>query len=174
MQADAFLYCREHALPLLLFSRTPAAWTLPADIRGDILGRPFLFADFLAALRRLSDVSPAPPIQDSRPLLQWDPIRRAVRCGNGEILLTQREADVFSLLYAASPAPVSREKLQKDFARTGGNGADVYVSYLRRKMADLPLSVRIHAVRGQGYALLMQPASSETETIPNDSISGEK
>ena len=37
MQADAFLYCRECALPLLLFSRAPAGITLPMDIRGVIL-----------------------------------------------------------------------------------------------------------------------------------------
>ena len=34
MQADASLYCREQSLPLLMFSRTPAAITLPTDIRG--------------------------------------------------------------------------------------------------------------------------------------------
>ena len=173
MQADAYLYCREQSLPLLLFTRTPAAMTLPVDINGIVLGRPFLFADFIAALRQLHDVSPVQEIRDSRPLLRWDPVRRAVLCDGAEILLTQREADVFAALYAASPAPVSREKLQKEFARTDGNGADVYVSYLRRKLADLPLCVQIHAVRGQGYALLIQSAPTEAETIPNDSITGE-
>ena len=163
MQEDAYLYCREQALPLILFTRTPAAQALPVDINGVILGRPFLFADFLAALRQLHDVSPVQEIRDSRPILRWDPARRAVSCDDAEILLTQREADVFAILYAASPAPVSREKLQKEFARSDGNGADVYISYLRRKLADLPLCVQIHAVRGQGYALLVQSAAAQSE-----------
>ncbi len=174
MQTDAFLYCRECALPLLLFSRTPAGITLPTDIRGVILGRPFLFADFTAALRRLSDTAPMPsmpPVGDSRPLLRWDPLRRAVLCGSEEILLTPREADVFAVLFAASPAPVSREELQKGFARTDGNGADVYISYLRRKLAALPLSAQIHSVRGKGYALLVQSAASQTEESRMDGAS---
>jgi len=54
MQADAFRYCRENALPLILFSIVPAELSLPADISGRILSRPFLFADFTAAVEQLS------------------------------------------------------------------------------------------------------------------------
>ncbi len=176
MLADAFRYCRENTLPLILFSCNPADLSVPADITGRILGRPFLFADFTAARRQLSGALPVfekPEMQETTPQLCWDSARGAVFCGRNEILLTPREADVFSLLYTASPAPVSREKLQAGFSRTAGNGADVYISYLRKKLAQLPLSVQIHSVRGRGYALLVQPAAPDAEGSQNDQISGE-
>lgn len=178
MQTDAFRYCRENALPLILFSAVSAEMTLPADIPGRILGRPFLFADFTAALEQLNGISSdaAPPIKTEEresvvPHLGWDSVRRLISCGGDEILLTPREADVFSVLYAASPAPVSREKLQTGFCRTAGNGADVYISYLRKKLAQLPLSVQIHFVRGCGYALLVQSAAQQADEFRKKELS---
>jgi len=182
MQADAFRYCRENALPLILFSIVPAELSLPADISGRILSRPFLFADFTAAVEQLSGTVSVSDQQEKTeerespvpaPQLCWDPVRRLISCGGNEVLLGHREADVFTVLYAASPAPVSREKLQAGFSRTAGNGADVYISYLRKKLAQLPMSVQIHFVRGCGYALLVQSAVQQAEEFRNDQLSGE-
>ena len=49
-------------------------------------------------------------------------------------------------------SPVPRGTLCASFRRTSGNGAEVYISYLRRDLAAFPL--KIVSVRGKGYALL--------------------
>ena len=180
MTAQAIAFCRERGLPLILCASQPQTIGIPPDIRGRILPRPFLFADFSAALWALTGMEPtADAAQENNevreePPLVWDSERRAVICGGSEVILTPREADVFAALYAASPAAVSREQLQKEFSRTAGNGADVYVSYLRRKLTALPLTVRIHSERGRGYTLLIQPGISENAGITTDYSSGDK
>lgn len=139
------------------------------------LRRPFLFRQFYETVCALSGESlEALPILAAEPYptlpLTWDESRRTVACGQTEITLTPREADVFAALYAASPAPVHRDTLCSGFLRTSGNGAEVYISYLRRKLATLPAAITITAVRGQGYALMMQSREDGAVANPKESL----
>jgi len=161
VRRDASACARERGLPLLLIGGAPEE---TGEIPSRTLPRPFRFSDFRDALGGLCADAAVPQNADDADeprLLQWDAKRRTVICGDVRQTLTPREADVFAQLYAAAPSPVSRERLMAGFARTGGNGAEVYISYLRRKLAALPQTVTIAFVRGQGYALLIQQSTRE-------------
>ena len=85
------------------------------------------------------------------PDFSWTAEKREIVYGTESVVLSPREAVVFQMLYAAAPAAVPRERLRAAFARREGNGADVYIGYLRRRLKATP--ARILTVRGEGYAL---------------------
>jgi DNA-binding response OmpR family regulator len=77
-----------------------------------------------------------------------------------EVALTRREADLFDYLARHAGQPVSREELAAQIwhAASPANGStnivDVYVSYLRRKLATLGRQSLIRSVRRVGYELV--------------------
>jgi DNA-binding response OmpR family regulator len=85
--------------------------------------------------------------------------RSVVRCGELEVSLTRREADLLEYLTRHAGHPVSREELATHIwhAATpingGTNVVDVYVSYLRRKLSAIGRQSIIRSVRGVGYEL---------------------
>ena len=84
-----------------------------------------------------------------------------LRSGGQTVRLTPTEWALFACLREADGEPVSRETL----ATLVGNGkppvschpersVDVYIYYLRRKLAHLPGSGQVLTVRGHGYRLV--------------------
>ena len=69
-----------------------------------------------------------------------------------KIRLSEREYLVFSRLYENRGATVAREELEAALGAEGGNEADVYVCFLRRKL-ESDGKRRIFTVRGVGYVL---------------------
>ena len=161
---DAAVRCaRESGAALLAFAEDPRRWEAPEGLRSACLARPFpldSFAQAAAALCREREPAEAAPVPDFR----WDAAGGRIVYGGEEIRLTPREASLFALLYAASPAPVARDTLRAPFSRRDGNGADVYVGYLRRRLRGTP--ARLISVRGEGYALVFcaaLPSDDKTE-----------
>ena len=69
------------------------------------------------------------------------------------IHLSEAELSVLRCLCGAEGQPVSREMLNGIFDSKGGNVADVYVHYLRKKLEE-PFSRKlIFSVRGKGYRI---------------------
>jgi len=156
MLQSAVQHAQNRGIPLILFGSRPPE-TEPEGIRSRFLLRPFRFTDFREAAGQLCREESEPHSgAGTQSLLRWDAKHRILHCGAEELLLTPREAEVFDVLYAASPEPVDRRCLSEKFCRTEGNGIDVYISYLRRKLKRLPLPMMITSVRGRGYALLVQ------------------
>ena len=89
-----------------------------------------------------------------------------LRSDGAEVLLTRREADLFDYLARHAGRPVSREELASRIWRAvppsggGTNVVDVYVSYLRRKLAAIGRQSLIRSVRGVGYELTEPVAGS--------------
>jgi two-component system copper resistance phosphate regulon response regulator CusR len=83
-----------------------------------------------------------------------------IRSMGVEVSLTRREADLLEYLARNVGHPVSREELATHIwhaapPRSGGtNIVDVYISYLRRKLAALGKQTLIRSVRGVGYELV--------------------
>jgi two-component system OmpR family response regulator len=81
---------------------------------------------------------------------------RRIWSGTTELPLTPREYDLLLRLYHVAPSPVSKRTLAaalwKEDSATQRNTVEVYVSYLRRKLAQ-SACVRVETVRGVGYAL---------------------
>jgi hypothetical protein len=139
----------------------------PDSVAGTIyhLPRPFLFSDFTRLLGEIFSGSAKTVAVSAVPLtrLVLDPDGWAVY-GERRCHVSPAEAKVLHILLKSAPAPVSRQMLAQVFAGQRGNGVDVYISYLRRKLRELTPNVGIVSVRGRGYALI------GGETVQNESI----
>lgn len=140
-------------IPVLMLT---ARETLEDKLRGfdvgadDYLTKPFEFDELLArltALRRRGTERVA--------ALRLDPETRCVFAGPRRVRLTPREWPLMAYLAERPNRPVSREELiASAWGRAGRvteNSVDVYVGYLRRKLADLESGARIETVRGIGF-----------------------
>ena len=122
------------------------------------LSRPFLFSAFTELLSEIFSTYAAS--EDT--FLPGKPAvcRLAVSpdgwasFGERRCHLSPAEAQILGLLLDSAPVPVSRETLATVFVGKSGNGVDVYISYLRRKLGKLTPKVGIVSVRGRGYALV--------------------
>jgi DNA-binding response OmpR family regulator len=122
------------------------------------LPRPFLFSDFTDLLQQILEADRVSG--ESSPKGKCTVCRLALTSdnwasfGENRCRLSPSEAQILRLLLRNAPAPVSRETLSQVFVGKSGNGVDVYVSYLRRKLGGLTPKVGIVSVRGRGYSLV--------------------
>ncbi len=73
--------------------------------------------------------------------------------GDQTLTLRPKEAAVLSVLLANRPNAVSREEIARHIGESTANKADVYVCYLRRRIATLTERPMIKTVRGKGYRI---------------------
>ena len=86
-----------------------------------------------------------------------DTASRRCQCNGADLDLTAREYGVLEYLMHRPDTVVSKTELLHhvwDFAHDGDtNVVEVYVGYLRRKLAAHPAKATIETVRGAGYRL---------------------
>lgn len=122
------------------------------------LTKPFereeLLACLRAVLRRPGEVAPALLCFGD---LELGEESGALRCGDRSVQLGAKECQLMRLLMGAGGAVVPRETLYLRAwgydAETEGNVVEVYMSFLRRKLAHLRSRVGIEAIRRMGYHL---------------------
>jgi DNA-binding response OmpR family regulator len=129
---------------------TVAALDAGAD---DYMAKPFAFDELLARIK--VRLRAAPAAED--PVLRAGPISldlrtRRVRSGDREVELTARELTLLEVFMRHERQVLSREQLLNQVwgydHDPGSNVVDVYVGYLRRKLAAPEV---IATVRGMGY-----------------------
>jgi two-component system, OmpR family, response regulator len=164
--ADGFEICRdlrarERWAPILMLTARDA---VDDRIRGldagadDYLPKPFDFGELTARLRALIRRGPVerPAVLDLADL-SLDPAAHAVRVVDRELELSAREFALLEFLIRHAGEAVTRTQLLEHVwdVNYGGlsNVVDVYVGYLRKKLAGAGAQVRIRTVRGVGYAL---------------------
>lgn len=124
----------------------------------DFLVKPFPLSEALARIRALlrRSYSKKSPVMNVAGVT-LDPMRREVRCGGQLIELTALEYRLIEYLFYRSGEVVSRtdiwERVFEDGSGGTSNTVDVYVGYLRRKLAAAGAEELIHTRRGQGYIL---------------------
>jgi DNA-binding response OmpR family regulator len=155
------LRSRKLAVPVLMLTARDsvadkvAGLDLGAD---DYLTKPFAFEEFLArvrALLRRRDTDRAPVLRLGD--LTVDPATRRVARGERRIELTARQYALLEYFLRNAGRVLTRQMIAQhvwglDFDAES-NVIDVYVGYLRRKIAldhERPL---LHTVRGAGYVL---------------------
>ncbi len=125
----------------------------------DYIAKPFEYAELLARLRVQENRRERSDTQ--RPLLGrliYDDSLRAVTNGERTVSLTEREAGLLKFLASNANALSSRGDIYDTlWATTEGsseNVVDVYIGYLRRKLAPLEdFGVALRTVRGRGFIL---------------------
>ncbi len=130
----------------------------------DYLTKPFDLGELVARLRALlrrASHSDEPSDAMSLGPLTIDTARRLVFVAGERAELTKREFDLLAVLAENSGVVLSRQRLLElvwgyDFD-VDTNVADVFVSYLRRKLEREGVPRVIHTVRGIGYVLRADP-----------------
>ncbi len=168
--ADGFEICRdlrarERWAPILMLTARDA---VDDRIRGldagadDYLPKPFDFGELTARLRALIRRGPVerPAVLEVADLA-LDPAAHSVRVGTTTVDISAREFSLLEFLIRHAGEAVTRTQLLEHVwdVNYGGlsNVVDVYVGYLRRKLAAAGARTRIRTIRGVGYALEEEP-----------------
>ncbi|UGQ13468.1 response regulator transcription factor [Yinghuangia sp. ASG 101] len=147
--------------PVLMLTAKDGDWDqadaldLGAD---DYLTKPFSFVVLLARLRALvRRGAAARPVVLEAGDLALDPARRRVTRAGAEIRLTPREFALLEFLMRRAGDVVSKTEILAQVWDANYDGpanvVEVYVGYLRRKLASESAPAPIETVRGMGYRL---------------------
>lgn len=123
----------------------------------DYLSKPFAFEELLARLNVLIRRGAGRAGVTEVGRLRLDPHARSAAVGDQALALSSREFDVLACLARTPGEPVARQDILDrawgDTAEVTENTVDVYVGYLRRRLAAAPGAPAIETVRGVGFKL---------------------
>jgi DNA-binding response OmpR family regulator len=124
----------------------------------DYLPKPFAFSELLARIRALTRRSPE--LSGERLTagdITLDPVRHEVTVGDRSELLSAREYALLGFLIRHVGQVVTRQQILDSVwgaePDVYSNVVDLYIHYLRRKLAALGRKRALQTVRGVGYAL---------------------
>ena len=125
----------------------------------DYIAKPFstevLLARMRAALRRKGEALQEDTLKFGDIELNTSSLK--LSAGGKEIKLILKESELMELLMVRKQAVTSKdqiiEKLWGFDSEAEGNNVEVYISFLRKKLAFLNSAVRIGTIRGVGYVL---------------------
>ncbi|SDX54473.1 response regulator transcription factor [Paenibacillus sp. CF384] len=125
----------------------------------DYVAKPFstgeLLARIRAALRRKGDAIAEDTLRFGDIELNTSTLR--LTCKGKELKLILKECGLLELLMTRNTAITSKEQMIEKLwgfdTEVEHNNVEVYVSFLRKKLAFLDASVRINTIRGVGYVL---------------------
>ncbi len=128
----------------------------------DYLPKPFSFAELVARIRALG----RRPAGGAEPRLaagdlELDELRHAAQVGDRSVDLSAREFALLGYLIRHTGQVVTRQQILDAVWGSEpdvySNVVDLYVHYLRRKLAELDRAGRLRTVRGVGYTLRATP-----------------
>src|SRR4051794_36374628 len=124
----------------------------------DYLGKPFAFSELLARIRALARRSPE--LAGERLVagdIELDPVRHQVTVAGRSELLSAREYALLGFLIRHAGQVLTRQQILDSVwgaeLDVYSNVVDLYIHYLRRKLAALHRPDALRTVRGVGYAL---------------------
>ena len=121
----------------------------------EYIAKPFEFDELIARLQVLLRWSSAVP--EPAPEMELLDEDRTLRWGETAVKFTQREWPLVTYLLQRVGEDISRAALIAEAWELEGevtdNSVDVYVGYLRRKLSDAALPLRIETARGVGFRM---------------------
>ncbi|RKN75865.1 response regulator transcription factor [Paenibacillus ginsengarvi] len=155
---------RAQGLPTPVIMLT-AKGEIPDKIAGldhgadDYVAKPFntdeLLARIRAALRRKGEVMPEDGLRFGD--IELNTANLKLTCKGKELKLILKECELLELLMMRKQAVTSKEQMIEKLwgfdSEAEHNNVEVYISFLRKKLAFLHSSVRINTLRGVGYVL---------------------
>jgi two-component system, OmpR family, response regulator len=124
----------------------------------DYLAKPFAFAELLARVRALGRRSAATaPARLAAGDIELDEARHVLRVGERAVDLSAREFALLAYFLRNEGVVVTRQQILDAVwgaePDVYSNVVDLYVSYLRRKLAEVGREHVLRTVRGVGYSL---------------------
>ncbi|WP_187429507.1 Transcriptional regulatory protein PrrA [Roseobacter fucihabitans] len=143
-------------LPILMLSALSEVEHRAAGLAAgadDYVVKPFNFDELVARLKvqehRVSTLRPAPARLSRH--------TRTLQNGTAETHLTEREYDLLVLLMQHAEAPLPRAAIYEALWAGDGSGhenvVDVYIGYLRKKLAASDFGFEIKTLRNKGFCL---------------------
>ncbi|GIO34001.1 MULTISPECIES: response regulator transcription factor [Paenibacillus] len=125
----------------------------------DYVAKPFstgeLLARIRAVLRRKGEVVPEDSLKFADIELNTSMLK--LSCKGKELKLILKECELLELLMLRKQAVISKEQMIEKLwgfdSDAEHNNVEVYISFLRKKLAFLGASARITTIRGVGYVL---------------------
>ncbi len=125
----------------------------------DYVAKPFsteeLLARIRAALRRKGEVMPEDALKFGDIELNTGTLK--LTCTGKELKLILKESELLELLMSRKNTVTSKEQIIEKLwgfdSEVEHNNVEVYISFIRKKLAFLNSSVRINTIRGVGYVL---------------------
>ncbi|MFD1914401.1 response regulator transcription factor [Halodurantibacterium flavum] len=154
------LRLRGHAMPAIVLSARARVEDRAEGLAagaGDYIVKPFELSEVIARLRvQLLRAEPDRAIRLGT--ASYDPATRTLRQAETRILLTEREGELLQFMMQHPGQIVSRgaifDALWAPHGGSAENVVDVYVGYLRRKLAPLADSgLALRTLRGRGFVL---------------------
>jgi len=125
----------------------------------DYVVKPFSTEELLARIRALCRRQFHPIQNEIMKIgkMAFDPLKGEIECGEETVKLTLKESQLLELLIRNKNQVVTREQI---LDRVWGidsdvefNNVEVYLSYLRKKLAGIDCGIIIDTIRGVGYCL---------------------
>ncbi|MGZ2260278.1 response regulator transcription factor [Roseobacter sp. A03A-229] len=146
-------------LPILMLSALSEVEHRTAGLEAgadDYVVKPFSFDELVARLRVQEHRAGTQRPQPAR-LLTAD---RRLENARDSVTLTEREFDLLELLMQSPETPVSRIDIFEALWAAEGSGnenvVDVYIGYLRKKLATSDFNFEIKTLRNKGFCLTGQ------------------
>lgn len=157
------LRVHDAAVPILMLTALDAVEDRVTGLRAgadDYLPKPFAFDELLARVEALLRRAVRKPAVYRDGALELNPLSRTCAFGGRPLPLTPKEFDLLAYFLARPGQALSRDEIHRDvwghaFDR-GTNLIDVYVGYVRHKLADAGTPAEIETVRGIGYRYVPQ------------------
>ncbi|WP_300035529.1 response regulator transcription factor [uncultured Roseobacter sp.] len=152
-------------LPILMLSALSDVEDRAAGLEAgadDYVVKPFSFDELVARLRvqqrRAGSHRPGRATLCSA--------QRKLRCDDREVVFTEREFELLSLLIRHAETPLPRNMIFETLWASDGSGnenvVDVYIGYLRKKLSGQYFSFEIKTLRNKGFCF------SGTVPVPDD------
>ncbi|WP_299672026.1 response regulator transcription factor [uncultured Roseobacter sp.] len=146
-------------LPILMLSALSDVEDRTAGLEAgadDYVVKPFSFDELVARLRVQEHRAGAQRPQPAR-LSATD---RTLENTTDQVMLTEREFELLQLLMQSPDAPVPRIDIYDTLWASEGSGnenvVDVYIGYLRKKLAKSDFNIEIKTLRNKGFCLTGQ------------------
>ncbi len=143
-------------LPILMLSALSEVEHRTAGLEAgadDYVVKPFSFDELVARLRVQEQRASAQRPQPARLIAA----ERVLENTTDRIALTEREFDLLELLMQSPDAPLARIDIFDALWAAEGSGnenvVDVYIGYLRKKLASADFNLEIKTLRNRGFCL---------------------